>query len=63
VHRVKDAVVDRVRADRGERPNVDRHRPDLPLFALLHRDTLQVSRVWAPSLLAAGTATSAARAP
>jgi 23S rRNA G2445 N2-methylase RlmL len=50
VHRVKDAVVDRVRADRGERPNVDRHRPDVPLFALLHRDTLQVSRVWAPSL-------------
>ena len=50
VHRVKDAVVDRVRADRGERPDVDRHRPDLPLFALLHRDTLQVSRVWAPSL-------------
>jgi 23S rRNA G2445 N2-methylase RlmL len=50
VHRVKDAVVDRMRADRGDRPNVDRHRPDVPLFALLHRDTLQVSRVWAPSL-------------
>ncbi len=50
VHRVKDGVVDRVRDDRGDRPDVDRHRPDLPLFALLHRDTLQVSRVWAPSL-------------
>jgi putative N6-adenine-specific DNA methylase len=50
VHRVKDAVVDRLRLERGARPDVDRHRPDLPIFAFLHGESLQVSRVWAPSL-------------
>lgn len=33
--KVKDAVCDALRARYGERPNVDRENPDLPLFVLL----------------------------
>lgn len=42
--RIKDAVVDRVRAHKGRRPSVDPKRPDVPLKALLRRGRLLLYR-------------------
>ncbi len=44
--RVKDAVVDRFRAQCGQRPNVDRHQPDLRIHVLLRDDQATVSLDW-----------------
>ncbi|MFZ1575563.1 MAG: THUMP domain-containing protein, partial [Chromatiaceae bacterium] len=41
--RVKDAIVDRFRARVGERPSVDRERPDLRVQAYLHRGQVTLS--------------------
>jgi putative N6-adenine-specific DNA methylase len=41
--RIKDAVVDRFRADCGQRPNVDRDRPAVRLHAHLEADHLVLS--------------------
>jgi 23S rRNA (guanine2445-N2)-methyltransferase / 23S rRNA (guanine2069-N7)-methyltransferase len=41
--RVKDAVVDQLRARSGRRPSVDRERPDLRLHVHLHRETATLS--------------------
>ncbi len=41
--RVKDAIVDRFRARLGERPSVDRERPDLRVQAYLHRGQVTLS--------------------
>ena len=38
--KIKDAVCDRFRAKRGERPSVDTHWPDIRIFAHLTTDTL-----------------------
>lgn len=40
--RVKDAVCDRLRDTRGDRPSVDTHRPDVRIFAHLTVDTLSL---------------------
>jgi len=40
--RVKDAIVDRLRERFGERPSVDRHRPDLRVYLHLRRDQATV---------------------
>ncbi len=42
--RVKDAVVDRVRNRRGNRPNVDRHDPDVPLRLVVRGETAHLFR-------------------
>lgn len=41
--RVKDAIVDRFRELKGERPDVARESPDLRFHLHLHRDTAQLS--------------------
>lgn len=41
--RVKDAIVDRLREERGERPSVDLEAPDLRVHAHLSRDRLTLS--------------------
>lgn len=41
--RVKDALVDRMRAKRGSRPNVDARDPDVSVVAHLSRDRLSLS--------------------
>jgi len=40
--RTKDAVVDQLRAQLGDRPNVDRHAPDVQLFVHLVKDRATV---------------------
>ncbi len=42
--RVKDAVVDRIRARRGSRPDVDRHDPDVPLRLIVRGEQAQIFR-------------------
>ncbi|OEY67279.1 bifunctional 23S rRNA (guanine(2069)-N(7))-methyltransferase RlmK/23S rRNA (guanine(2445)-N(2))-methyltransferase RlmL [Marinobacter sp. X15-166B] len=42
VQRVKDAVVDRLRTDDGQRPSVDPKDPDITVSARLHRGKLTV---------------------
>jgi 23S rRNA (guanine2445-N2)-methyltransferase / 23S rRNA (guanine2069-N7)-methyltransferase len=41
--KVKDAVVDRLRADSGRRPSVRPERPDLQLNVYVHRDEAQLA--------------------
>ncbi|HSP97039.1 MAG TPA: THUMP domain-containing protein [Candidatus Dormibacteraeota bacterium] len=41
--KTKDAIVDQLRARRGERPNVDVERPDVRINVYLHRDRAAVS--------------------
>ncbi|HOA12755.1 MAG TPA: THUMP domain-containing protein [Myxococcota bacterium] len=38
--KIKDAIVDRIRDEVGTRPNVDRHDPDVAIFAHLVRNVL-----------------------
>lgn len=42
--KVKDAVVDRIRAKRGRRPNVDRRSPDVPIRVVVRGSTAYVFR-------------------
>jgi len=41
---VKDAIVDRIRAHSGDRPNVDAADPDVPIRVVVHRDRATVLR-------------------
>ncbi len=41
--RVKDAIVDRIQADKGRRPSVDTRKPDWNIHVLWSRDRVQVS--------------------
>ncbi len=41
--RVKDAIVDQFRAETGERPNVDRHSPDIRINARLAKGSITLS--------------------
>ncbi|MFT7462121.1 MAG: putative N6-adenine-specific DNA methylase [Pseudohongiellaceae bacterium] len=49
--RVKDAVVDRLRDQTGQRPDVDRKRPDVPLKLALKKGTARLYRDWAGASL------------
>ncbi|MCZ6508653.1 MAG: THUMP domain-containing protein, partial [Acidobacteria bacterium] len=42
--RVKDAVVDRIRARRGSRPDIDRRRPDVPLRLVVRGEEAHLFR-------------------
>ncbi len=48
---VKDAIVDQIRDHTGQRPDVDREAPDLPVKLLLHRDEAVLYRDLAGSSL------------
>jgi len=42
--RVKDAIVDRIRAKRGKRPDVERHDPDVPLRLVVRGEEAHIFR-------------------
>lgn len=48
--RIKDAIVDEARDRFGSRPDIARKDPDLPIFAVLSGQSLQLSRTLAPAL-------------
>lgn len=44
---VKDAIVDRIRAQQGRRPSVDKRTPTLPLYIRLHKGRASLARDFA----------------
>jgi putative N6-adenine-specific DNA methylase len=51
--RVKDAVCDRFREDRGERPNIETRNPDVSVHVFLTENECLVSRHLRPAAVAA----------
>ncbi|WP_299586414.1 bifunctional 23S rRNA (guanine(2069)-N(7))-methyltransferase RlmK/23S rRNA (guanine(2445)-N(2))-methyltransferase RlmL [uncultured Microbulbifer sp.] len=41
--KTKDAIVDRLRQQTGERPSIEKHNPDLTVALRLHRDRLDIA--------------------
>lgn len=41
--KVKDAIVDQIRKNTGQRPDIERNRPDIRIHCLLHKQQIQVS--------------------